>query len=316
MLIQASSSAIPAYIMQCNLLPGKVLDGIDRVNRNFLWGSTEEKGKMHWVGWKKVTRAKEEGGLGLQTAKGRNTTLLAKLNWRFHTEDKAPWAKVLRMKYCNPQRLSSRNASKLPCSRIWKGMMCGENFFKEGTKWLPGFESKLDFWNDNWTNHGPLRKVIQGPLSREATNLMIKEVVDYSGRWDWSLIQMIFPEEVFNNIKATPIPFSANLKDRLAWKYSAKGDFEMKSAYGLATNSLRDAPFNGKWIWKLKILPRIQNFVWKCMHRSIGVKRCLVDRGLQVDANCPRCHVEAESILHMLRDCPVSRMCGCIWVGG
>ena len=35
-LIQASSSAIPTYIMQCNLLPDKVLDGIDRVNRKFL----------------------------------------------------------------------------------------------------------------------------------------------------------------------------------------------------------------------------------------------------------------------------------------
>ena len=126
--------AIPAYIMQCNLLLGKVLDGIesiDRVNRNFLWGSTEEKGTMHWVGWKKVTRAKEERGLGLQTTKGRNTTLLAKLNWRFHTEDKAPWAKVLRMKYCKPQRLNSRNASKLPSSRIWKGMVRGEEIFKK-----------------------------------------------------------------------------------------------------------------------------------------------------------------------------------------
>ena len=101
-LIQASSSAIPAYIMQSNLLPSKVLDGIDKVNRNFLWGSTENKGKMHWVGWRKVTRFKDERGLRLQTAKGRNTMLLAKLNWRFHNEDKAPWAKVLRMKYCNP----------------------------------------------------------------------------------------------------------------------------------------------------------------------------------------------------------------------
>ena len=109
-LIQASSSAIPAYIMHSNLLLGKVLEGIDRVNRNFLWGSIENKGKMHWVGWKKVTRPKDEGGLGIQIAKGRNTTLLAKLNWRFHTEDKAPWAKVLRMKYCNPQRLNSTNA--------------------------------------------------------------------------------------------------------------------------------------------------------------------------------------------------------------
>ena len=46
-LIRASSLVILAYIMQCNLLPGKVLDGIDRVNMNFLWGSTKEKGKMH-----------------------------------------------------------------------------------------------------------------------------------------------------------------------------------------------------------------------------------------------------------------------------
>ena len=35
-LIQASSSAIPAYVIQSNLLPNKVLEGVDRVNRNFL----------------------------------------------------------------------------------------------------------------------------------------------------------------------------------------------------------------------------------------------------------------------------------------
>lgn len=89
-LIQPSSSSIPAYVTQSNLLPEKVLEGIDRVNRNFLWGSTESSKKMHWVGWKKVTKPKEDGGLGLQTAKGRNTTLLAKLNWRFHSESNAP----------------------------------------------------------------------------------------------------------------------------------------------------------------------------------------------------------------------------------
>ena len=80
--------------------------------------------------WQKVTRPKEEGGLGLQTAKGRNTALLAKLNWRFHTEAKAPWAKVLRLKYCNPQRLSSKNANCLPSSRTWKGLKQGEEIFK------------------------------------------------------------------------------------------------------------------------------------------------------------------------------------------
>ena len=46
-LIQASSSTIPTYVMQSVQLPDKILKGIDRVNRNFLWGSTENSKKMH-----------------------------------------------------------------------------------------------------------------------------------------------------------------------------------------------------------------------------------------------------------------------------
>ena len=80
-LIQASLAAIPSYIMQCTKLSGRILDGIDRVNRNFLWGTTETAKKIHWVGWQKVTKTKKDGGLGLQAAKGRNIALLAKLNW-------------------------------------------------------------------------------------------------------------------------------------------------------------------------------------------------------------------------------------------
>ena len=79
-LIQASSSTIPAHVMQNVYLPNKILEGVDRVNRNFLWGSTDNSKKMHWVNWRKVTRPKDVGGLGLQTAKGRNTALLVKLN--------------------------------------------------------------------------------------------------------------------------------------------------------------------------------------------------------------------------------------------
>ena len=46
-LIQASSSTIPTYVMQNAQLPEKILKGIDRVNRNFLWGSTDSSRKMH-----------------------------------------------------------------------------------------------------------------------------------------------------------------------------------------------------------------------------------------------------------------------------
>ena len=45
-------------------LPSKISEGIDRVNRNFLWGSSETAKKTHWVNWEKVTKTKEKGGLG------------------------------------------------------------------------------------------------------------------------------------------------------------------------------------------------------------------------------------------------------------
>ena len=124
-LVQASSAAIPSYVMQCDKLPGRILDGIDRVNRNFLWGTTETTKKIHWVGWQKVTRTKEEGRLGLQAAKCRNTALLAKLNWRLHTEREAQWAQVLWQKYHSNKRLNASNPDRLSCSQVWTTIKTG-----------------------------------------------------------------------------------------------------------------------------------------------------------------------------------------------
>ena len=66
--------------MQCSYLPGHIIQGMDRVNQNFLWRSTELVKRIHWAGWHKVTKPKKEGGLGLKFAKGINIALLLKLN--------------------------------------------------------------------------------------------------------------------------------------------------------------------------------------------------------------------------------------------
>lgn len=51
------------YTMQTVLLPQSICDILDKLNRNFLWGSTDDKGKVHLVNWDQVTRQKESGGL-------------------------------------------------------------------------------------------------------------------------------------------------------------------------------------------------------------------------------------------------------------
>ena len=259
---------------------------------------------MHWVNWSKVTKPKNLGGLGLQTAKGRNTALLAKLNWRMHTEGNAPWSKVLKLKYCTRQRINSRNATRLACSPTWKGLRKGEEVFKKGVKRVPGHDSKLNFWYGCWSDLGPLRNLIQGPLPRETEILKIRDVCFTSG-WDWSIIPFELPLEIKASVQAVPIPFFVRSGDKLAWKFSLKGDFDARSAYLLASDYQDTNTFDGTWIWKLCTLPKIQMFMWKCLHQAIGVKECMVARGMQLNGSCPMCNAANESIIHALRDCNV-----------
>ena len=269
-LIQASSAAIPAYVMQCTYIPNSILEGVDRVNRNFLWGSTEASKKIHWVGWQKVTKSKEEGGLGLQNAKGRNTALLAKLNWRFNVEKESLWARVLRNKYCSQRRINSANEDKLPCSQIWKALKKGRGIFNEGSMWTIGRESSLRFWWDNWTGKGPLRYMIQGPLTRGADQWKVCEIlVDFS--WNWGLIPFELPVNIKALIQAIPNPIISRGQDRIAWSGNPRGTFDLKSAYSLATADVAPHPISSSCIWKIDTLPKIKTFLWRCTHNCIGV---------------------------------------------
>jgi hypothetical protein len=80
-LIQSITTAIPTHIMQCTMLPGKICNELDKLNRNFLWGDTLEKKKIHLLKWDTVTRPKVEGGLGIINCKCHNKALLAKRAW-------------------------------------------------------------------------------------------------------------------------------------------------------------------------------------------------------------------------------------------
>ena len=80
------------------------------------------------------------------------------------------------------------------------------------------------------------------------------------------------------------------------------------SVYKIAINQVRPFSFGGKWIWNVKILPRIQTFVWLCLHNNIGVRECLARRGFLNELGCPLCNSGSKSILHAFRDCEVVKL--------
>lgn len=138
----------------------------------------------------------------------------------------------------------------------------------------------------------------------------MRDVVSVVG-WDWTKIPFVFPDSTKLELQAVPIALASRGGDKLTWIDSDHGTFNMGSAYKLATKVDHNVQFEGNWIWKAKILPRIQTFVWLCLHNSIGVRECLFSRGIASDSSCPMCHSSNESIMHALRDCDVVKL---IWV--
>ncbi|KAL8137409.1 hypothetical protein V2J09_003410 [Rumex salicifolius] len=65
----------------------------------FIWGSTDEKKRMHLVNWEQVCKDKAAGALGIKNMTQLNQALLGKLSWRFLTQFDSLWASVVRVKY-------------------------------------------------------------------------------------------------------------------------------------------------------------------------------------------------------------------------
>ena len=117
----------------------------------------------------------------------------------------------------------------------------------------------------------------------EIANLRVKDVVSAAG-WNWSTTSFEFPEFVKQERQAMPFVLTSRGEDKLTWKESEHGIFNLGSAYKIATSQGNTDYFRGKWIWKVRTLPRIQSFVWLCCQESIRVKECLNQRGMLADS--------------------------------
>ncbi|XP_071917243.1 uncharacterized protein [Coffea arabica] len=66
-LIKYVLSSIPLHLLGMVHPPKSTLVIIERLFANFLWGSAEGIAKHHWIRWRDLCAAKEEGGLGFRS---------------------------------------------------------------------------------------------------------------------------------------------------------------------------------------------------------------------------------------------------------
>ena len=124
---------------------------------------------------------KEEGGLGIQAMKPKNTALLAKLNWRSKTEKATLWVRVLSHKYRGQRRRSPNLLNVISCSPTWTGIKMGEDTINKGAKWVAGSNSGLSLWFDKWMDTGTLKSCIFGSLNGGEEDIKLKDVTGFFG---------------------------------------------------------------------------------------------------------------------------------------
>lgn len=98
-LIQSVAASIPLYTMQTIKMPKSTCDELDKINRNFLWGSNGDNSRTYLVNWGSVCMSKKKAGLGLKHTALMNQSMLAKVGWRSLQQKDNLWSDALTKKY-------------------------------------------------------------------------------------------------------------------------------------------------------------------------------------------------------------------------
>ncbi|KAK9948691.1 hypothetical protein M0R45_004256 [Rubus argutus] len=122
------------------------------------------------------------------------------------------------------------------------------------------------------------------------------------------MLTVCLPDNVIDHIVVVPIGTSNDAYDKIIWKLSSNGSFNVKSAYAcsISASSLPDCFWKG--IWALKIPPKLKLFSWTMVQGRLLTNVQRFRRKLTVDPSCKFCPGVPESMVHLLRDCPHAQL--------
>lgn len=305
-LVKSVLNTMSCYHMQVMKIPRKVTLGMERICRNFLWGSTSDKRKIHLIDWNTVCLDTNRGGLGIRNLDVLNEALLMKSCWGLLSRSRATWVNILKAK--NRWTMNHFRNSRPTCSFFMKAVLRGWQRFSKFVGWRLGNGETTRFWQDKWLgSSSTLAELATATISLDDQARSVHSYVS-NGAWNWLELTGKLPEETLNLLASTYPPENGGGEDTPFWIPSPCGRFTVRSAYQALANRGDAIEDKKKWqmVWRWPALQRVRSFLWLVIHGRIltGVER--VKRHLSETPSCHRCGGD-ETILHALRDCPVVR---------
>ncbi|XP_074266960.1 uncharacterized protein LOC141590255 [Silene latifolia] len=201
--------------------------------------------------------------------------------------------------------------------------------------WKPGLSSSMNLWITRWVN-GEYPEPRNDLFSLDffgLRNIAIRALQKSVGTaeelsWHEDFVRQLFSEESANGILALPICRSRNM-DEVYWKHTNKGEYSVKSGYGVLQRGYmerkgtlkdktrlnkegRDLCKNRLWqlpgpaVWKV--------LVWRILTDTLSVRINFAKRNMDLDHSCKLYNHDGmvmETMEHLFRDCEVARR---IWM--
>lgn len=245
--------------------------------RNFLWVGSDDREGSHLVRWDFITRPKEAGGLGIDSVKFSNETLISKWIWRQHKEPNQLWRRPIDSKYV----VISPGAIPSKCKHInskspWFNIVKMETNIGNHIQRKVRNGANTLFWFHQWTNETPLYQKLSrffhlaiNPLItvRDAWNTT-------NSTWDPHFRRSLLPRESQNQTLLsanwqTPINYAG--VDITYWALESSGCFSVKSIKNLLNGGLLSSnPLNLGFLWKTLLPKKCKFFTWSLIHKGIN----------------------------------------------
>ena len=269
--------AMPIYTMSVHLLPKDTCNQIDKIMRDFWWGDSIEKKKIHTIAWEKICQTRSNEGLGIRKIETFNKALVAKQFWRTGQNPQLLLAKTLKSKYY-PKTNHIWEIDQVPrnSSKMWKNIWQTKNSSLAQAKWQVGKEDSIRLRDSFWYK----------PRNGDSLDHLqlwygtIKDLMDPTS-WNWNseLINTVYNRPEAEAILSTTFPKFGNI-DKVIWPFFNSGEYQVKQDYKMLMainqeNSNRNDHTRKKcWLnfWKLGIPFRVFTFLWKILHCGLPTR--------------------------------------------
>jgi hypothetical protein len=145
-LIKSTLSNFLNYLLSLLPILAVVVKRIESIQCGFLWGCMEEF-KFFLVNWRKVCSPVREGGLGICNLRCFNRALLSKWLWRYASEPRACWRKVVEAKYGSKRGgWHSKVGAGSHGRGLWKFISKEWHHFSNHIRLIPGDGSRINYW--------------------------------------------------------------------------------------------------------------------------------------------------------------------------